>query len=297
MVLTLLEANGIKQPPDDAEAKATTLLDWAPQESSKALLDGKVDAVFLMGEDASVAIMRELMRAPGISLMSFPQAEAFTRRFSWLSMLKFPEGSIDLGKNIPAHDVYLVSPTVELLARTTLHPALSDVLLEAAQEVHGNASLLQRKGEFPAPMEHDFPISSDAARFYRSGKSFFYHYLPFWLASLTSRIVVVFIPTIVILIPIVRSVPSLYRWKIQSQIYRWYRAMLALERELFTVPPTESQEALLLRLDGIEKAANKMKVPAFFAEQFYALRGHIDFVRQMIKRGEPGDRPGSPGNP
>jgi len=41
-------------------------------------------------------------------------------------------------------------PTVDLIARENLHPALSDLLLGAAREIHGNASLLQRKGEFPA---------------------------------------------------------------------------------------------------------------------------------------------------
>ncbi len=277
LVLTLLDANGID--PDGP----TPLLDWSAEQASQALLDGKVDAIFLMGEDASPAILRQLLRTPGIGLTSFSQAEAYTRRFSWLSVLKLPEGSIDLGKNIPGQDIYLVGPTVELVARKGLHPALSDLLLEAAQSVHGGASLFQRKGEFPAPMEHDFPISADAARFYRSGKSFFYHHLPFWLASLTSRIVVVFIPTVVVMIPILRGIPTVYRWRIQSQIYRWYRALLAVERDLLLENSTaESRQALLERLDVIEKAVNKMRISAFFAEQFYALRGHIDFVRQLM---------------
>ena len=277
LVLTLLDANGIDP------GGPTTLLDWGADQSSQALQDGKVDAVFLMGEDVSVTILRQLLRTPGVHLASFSQAEAYTRKFSWLSVLKLPEGSLDLGKNIPQQDVYLIGPTVELVARKGLHPALSDLLLEAAQEVHGDASLLQRKGEFPAPMEHDFRISADAARFYRSGKSFFYHYLPFWLASLTSRIVVVFIPTVVVMIPVLRSIPTIYRWRIQSQIYRWYRALLAVERDLMLEEPTaESRRELLERLDANEQAVNKMRISAFFAEQFYALRGHIDFVRQLM---------------
>jgi TRAP-type uncharacterized transport system substrate-binding protein len=281
LVLTLLGANGIKP------GESTTLLDWESQESSKALLDGTVDAVFLMGEDASAAIMRKLLLATNIHLLNFAQAEAYTRRFSYLSVLKLPQGAIDFGKNIPTNDVYLIGPTVELIARKNLHPALSDLLLETAREVHGNATLLQRKSEFPAPIEHDFHISADAARFYRSGTSFFYRYLPFWLASLTSRIVVVFVPMIVILIPILRSIPHLYRWRIQSRIYRWYRALLVLERELFKEPESEKRQHLLKRLDEIEKAVNKMKVPAFFANQFYGLRGHIDFVRQIMSNKSP----------
>jgi len=277
----LLEASGVK--PEGA----TTFVDWAPDAAIQGLLDGKVDAIFLMGESVSGKTLRQLMGTPGIHLVNFAQAEAFTRRFSWLSLLKLPEGSIDLAKNIPAQDVYLVGPTVELVARKSLHPALSDVLLEAAQEVNGKPSLLQRRGEFPAAMEHDFPLSTDAARFYRSGKSFFYHYLPFWLASLTNRIVVVIVPLLVILIPVLRVVPKVYRWRVQSQIYRWYRAMLALERDLFNHVPGTGTEDLIRRLDEIEQAVHKMKIPAFFAEQFYALRGHIDFVRHIIAKQEP----------
>jgi TRAP-type uncharacterized transport system substrate-binding protein len=276
LALTLLGANGIKP------GGTNTLLDWEPKQASKALLDGTVDAMFLMGEDASIAVIINLMRAPDIHLLNFRQAVAYTRRFSYLGVTEFPQGALDFGRNIPAQDLYLVGPTVELIARETLHPALSDLLLGAARELHGNATLLQQKGEFPAPLEHDIRLSTDAVRFYKSGKGFFYRYLPFWLASLTSRIVVVFVPTIVVLIPVLRSIPYFYRWRIRTRIYRWYRALLALEKELSKESDPGKREQLLKRLDDIENAANRMKVPAFFATQFYGLRGHIGFVREMV---------------
>ncbi len=281
LVSTLLAANGIK--PGDT----TALLDWDSETSAKALLDGTVDAVFLMGEDASAAIMRQLLLAPDIHLLNFTQAEAYTRRFSYLNVLKLPQGAIDLGKNIPAHDVYLIGPTVELIARKNLHPALSDLLLKTAQEVHGKPAMFQHRGEFPAALDHDIPISADAARFYKSGTSFFYRYLPFWLASLTSRILVVLVPMLVIMIPVVRSIPHLYRWRNQQRIYRWYRALLVLEKELLKEPERSKRQALLKRLDVIQTEVNKLKVPAFLADQFYGLRGHIDFVRQMMSDQSP----------
>jgi len=280
LVLTLLGANDINA------GGSTTLLDWESQKASQALLDGSVDAIFLMGEDASTAILRELLLSTNVHLLNFPQAEAYTRRFIYLSVLKLPQGGIDLGRNIPAHDVYLIGPTVELIARKDLHPALSDLLLEAASEVHGKASLLQHKGEFPNPVEHDFHISADAARFYKSGTGFFYRYLPFWVASLTSRIVVVFIPTIVLLIPILRIIPHFYLWR----IHRWYRALLVLERDLHKETDLKKRQPLLKRLEEIERAVNKMKVPAFLADQYYGLRGHIDFVRQTTNSQSPGTK-------
>jgi hypothetical protein len=48
----------------------------------------------------------------------------------------------------------------------------------------------------------------------------------------------------------------------------------------------EQRSRMLHRLDEIEHAVNKMKVPASFADQFYSLRGHIDFVRARLGVGD-----------
>ncbi|HTS18075.1 MAG TPA: TAXI family TRAP transporter solute-binding subunit [Verrucomicrobiae bacterium] len=278
LALMLLQANSV------STNGGTTFLNWEATPAAKALLDGSVDAVFLMGEAASPAVLRQLLRAPGVRLYSFTQAAAYTRRFTYLNTVTLPQGAIDFGSNLPPRDVTLVGPNVELIARNTLHPALSDLLLEAARQIHGRATVLQQKGEFPAPIENDFPISDDAARFYKSGRKFFYRYLPFWLASLTSRILVVFVPMLVIAVPVVRSIPSFYRWRVRTQIYRWYRALLTVERRLLTETNPDKRAQLLQRLEHIEAAVNKMRIPAFFGDQFYGLRGHIDYVRQLAEQ-------------
>jgi TRAP-type uncharacterized transport system substrate-binding protein len=275
--LVLLQTNGITS----ANAK---LLDWPADQSAKALMEGRADAVFLMGEDAPISLIKQLLQTPGVHLFSFKQAVAYTRRIPYLNVLEIPEGSLDLGKDVPANDIYLIGPTVELIARDTLHPALSDLLLEAAQKVHGKASILQRKGEFPAPLEHDFPISAAAARFYKSGKMLFYRYLPFWLAALISRMLVVFLPMVLVMIPIVRSAPRIYTWRVRSRVYRWYRALQALEKEALLEERLDRRQELIKRLDDIEKAVNRLKVPAFAADLYYDLRGHIRFVRQLLER-------------
>ena len=280
LALELLGRNGIRP------GAETTLLDLEGAEAAKALLEGSVDAAFLMGDSASPQVMVQLLRAAGIQLLHFTQADGYTRRISYLNKLELPKGSVDFGKNIPAQDIYLIGPTVELLARPDLHPALCDLLLEAAQEVHGGANLLQRKGEFPAPLEHEYPISAEASRYYKSGKSFTYRYLPFRLASLVNRILVAFVPIVVLLIPALKVVPSLFSLRIKLRIYRWYRALLTLERDALGQLTPEKRKELLARLDHLEQEVNKMKVPASFADQFYALRGDIGFVRERLAQGQ-----------
>jgi TRAP-type uncharacterized transport system substrate-binding protein len=281
LALILLAANGI-QP-----GGATMLVDLDAEEASKALLENRIDAAFLMGDAASPQVMRKLLQMPEIRLYDFTQADGYSRRFGYLNKLELPKGTIDFGKDIPAHDISLIGPTVELVARANLNPALSDLLLEAAGEVHGGSSLFKHRGEFPAPLEHEFPISADASRYYKSGKSFLYRYLPFHLASLMNRILVVAVPLVVVLLPGLRMIPAIYRWQIKLRLYRWYRALLILERDLITRLARGKREELLGRLDRIEEEVNKMKIPAFFADQFYFLRGHIDFVRHRLTKGYP----------
>jgi len=138
---------------------------------------------------------------------------------------------------------------------------------------------MQRAGEFPVAKQHDLPISDDAVRYYKSGKGFIYRHLPFWVASLTDRMLVLLVPILVLLIPGMRLAPAAYRWRIGSRIYRWYGALLALERDLRAHPEPQAREELIKRLDAIEHGVNGIKLPLAFAGEFYVLREHISFVR------------------
>jgi len=276
MALTLFQLNGM-------ETNGPNLLELEAGNAAKALLNGTVDAVFLMGDSASPAIMKQLAHDPSVQLFSFSQADGYTRKINYLNKLELPMGAIDFGRNIPSNAVHLIGPTVELLARPNLHPVLSDLLLEAARQVNGSAKLFQRKREFPAPLEHDYPISEEATRFYTSGKTFLYRSLPFWLASLVNRILVAFVPLVLVLLPGLRLIPAAFKWRIRLLIYRRYRALLTLERELLGPMPSRRRDELLVRLDHIEHSLNKIKVPASFGDQFYGLRGHIDYVRNRLE--------------
>lgn len=277
LALTLLAANEIT-------AKEATFLDLDAEAASVALQQGQIDAVFLMGDSAPRNTLRALVRSTDIQLFNVAQADAYVRRLTFLDRIELPQGSIDLGKNQPASDVVLVGPTVELVARKGLHPALCDVLLEVAKEVHGKASLLNKRGEFPAPLEHEFTLNEDALRYYKSGKGFVYRIIqPFWVANVVNRVLVVFVPAVLVLIPVVRFLPFVYRLTIQLRIIRCYRPLLQLERELNTTASPEQRRLMLERLDEIEAGVNELKVPASFGDQFYVLRVHVAFMRERLK--------------
>lgn len=266
----------------------TVLVDLSGEQAAEALIGGQIDADFILG-DTAPALMQKLRATPGVRLMSFRQADAYARKFQFLSKLTLPEGALDLDRDYPAEPVQLVGPTVELVARRSLHPALSDLLIAAAREVHGPPGLFRNAGEYPAPLERDFPISRDADRYYKSGEQFLYKWLPFWLATLLDRLTVVLVPLIVAVVPITKLLPAFYRWRIRSRIYRWYGALMRIERDIQLTPQPEQRASLVARIDEIAKAVRDLRTPASFGDQLYVLRDHVAAVRRRVHDGQSPD--------
>jgi hypothetical protein len=90
------------------------------------------------------------------------------------------------------------------------------------------------------------------------------------------------VPIVILLLPGLRLVPTLYHWRLKARIYRWYGGLIRLEREALMNSSPEGPEQMLKQLDEIDKGVNNMKVPVAFADQFYVLRQHIRFVRDRL---------------
>jgi hypothetical protein len=95
--------------------------------------------------------------------------------------------------------------------------------------------------------------------------------------------IVLLVPIIVVLIPGLRLVPSLYAWRVKSRIYRWYGALIGIERAAMSETTSATERGALMRqLDEIDDSVNAMKMPLAYADQFYVLREHIGFVRGRL---------------
>ncbi|WNG42697.1 C4-dicarboxylate ABC transporter substrate-binding protein [Archangium minus] len=276
LALTLLKANGADKAP-------TELLPLERDEAIKQLKEGHIDAVFLVAPAESPPIQK-LAAVPGVRLLSFTRADAYTRRFPYLTKHVLPRGVFDFAADIPEHDVVLLSPTANLVARDTLHPALAYLLMRTASEIHSSSGLLDRAGEFPAPLETGFPLSSEARRYYQAGAPFLQRYLPFWAANLVDRLWVMLVPIIAVLVPLGRAVPALLLWRVRSRIFRWYARLKELEIQLEENPDRPMLEDMMKRLDETEREVNRIPIPLSYAENLYFFREHIDIVRRRIAR-------------
>jgi TRAP-type uncharacterized transport system substrate-binding protein len=272
----LLEASKSAGPP-------TLLLDLTNTAAAKELMERRIDAVMIFGTADSPTV-QELLHKEGVKLLSFSQAEAYTRLFPALSHVILPTGLLDLAKKKPPADIHLLAITTNLVARDTLHPALVYLLLEAASEVHSGGGWVHKPGEFPSPKAQDFPLSDRAERFYKSGRPLLFDYLPFWVATFVDRLVLLLIPTAAVLIPLIRIMPWFYSWRNRRKFFYWYGELKNLELEVRESPQSERVGDYRTRLDRIEAAVNEVHVPLGFFHEAYTLKQHIELVRGKLMR-------------
>jgi TRAP transporter TAXI family solute receptor len=273
----LLEANDI---PRDAN-----LLPVSGLLAAEELQQGRIDAAFIIAAE-NAPVVQVLLRSPGVKVMSFAQANAYQRRFPFLTRLTLPQGVVDLVRDYPPEDIKVLAPTANLIVRDDLHPALQTLLLQAVSEVHGKSGFFQSSGEFPAYMDQMLPLSPEAARYFKSGPPFLQRYLPFWLAVLVDRLIVLLLPIIALLIPLLRIAPAIYTWRVRSKIFRSYGELKFLEDDLKHRYDPAKQVEYRNRLDALDEEASQLHVPLGFTDLVYTLREHVNLVRRILEKQE-----------
>jgi hypothetical protein len=283
-MLTLLAAS-------KAEGSRERLLPLGGPAAAEALLAGRIEAAaFVAGADTTY--VQRLLRSRSVRLMNLGHAEALSRRFPYLAAVILPRGVIDIAGDVPSRDITLVATTAYLVARQDFHPALVSVLLEAVNRVHRGGSVFHRTGEFPAAREGDFPLSEDARQFFSSGPPFLQRYLPFWVANLIQRLLILLVPLIAVVIPVMRLFPGVYGWRVRARVFRWYRQLRDVEAAAAQRPGADEVRGLLARLDAIEDGVARTRVPISYSDYAYNLKLHIDLVRTKLQR-LPADPPGA----
>ena len=277
LALALLAASGIH--PDDKSK--TILLPLAGADATQGLLDGTVDAAFFVTGKISTAMQR-LIDFPNVHLMDFVQADAYSHQFASLSSLTLPRGSLDLVRDIPGQPMSLIASAAQLVARDDINPALVDALLEAAQKIHRQGGLFERPGTFPSRDFVDLPMSAEAVRYFRSGPSIARRYLPFWVASVVERALILLLPLLTLMIPLMKFAPMAYRWQVSRRILRWYRRLRAIEAETRTDINAQRRQELIKELDDVQTQVGHTIVPSSYTQSLYELRLHIDLVRRLI---------------
>jgi TRAP transporter TAXI family solute receptor len=280
LALRLLELNGVVDE-HGIGRENTDIRSIGGDDALKALKTDNVDAALFVG-GAETPVIQQALREPGIQLMSLKRADAYPRHFPYISKLSLPQGAIDLASNVPDRDVAMIGTKAMLIAHEGLHPALVNLFLDAAREIHDEQGYFEAAGEFPDITALDFRVSPDADQHKRFGPSLLYRYFPFWIAAILERAIIVLLPLVVIIVPVMNLLPQFLRWRTRSRIFRWYGELALLERAIHTRKGVLPIDTWMSDLDRIEKGVERIRVPARFASEVYTLREHVDLVRRAV---------------
>lgn len=260
------------------------LLDSSSDEAAQALITGDVDYVFLVSSVES-PLAQQLLSEASLVPFDFERAKAYTRRYRFLSATELPQGVIDFQRDLPSTNVDLLSAAATIVAKDDVHPALVALLMQIFEQVHGDGGILEEPGQFPSEHYVDFPLDDSAQRYFDYGPPLLQRYLPFWIAVLVNQLKVFLIPLIALMFPLARVLPILYRWRIRSRIYRWYRDLREMETEANQENlPSGQRQLLLEKLQKMHNHLMEESIPLSYHDELYHLRLHIEFVRDNLRR-------------
>jgi len=260
----------------------STLLYLTPEQAFSALKNKTIDALFLNFSSES-RILDSLLRSPDFHVMSFTDAEAFTRSFPYLVRLVLPRGVIDYERKIPAQDVVLIATTNVVLVRKELHPAIVDLLAQAMTEVHSAPGLFQRLNEFPTPADPEYPVADEAREFFKNGPSFLNRYLPFWVTNYVKRAIAAFVAAIAIILPLFSYGPRIYRWFVEYRLRALYRRLRAIERHLKDDISAKDIAELKAQVERLDREIIGLGVPIRHSDLYFAMKSHLTLVHNRLE--------------
>ena len=251
-----------------------------PDEAIEKLQKGELDVTFIVAA-GEAPILKKFYQIPGIRLMNFDQAEAYTRVLPYLDRIDIPRGIISIAHDQPKQDIRTIASTATLVARNDINPATVSLLLGTSYDILRNYSRLQKPGQFPSSKGLDFPMDMDAEIFLRDGPSFFYRHLPFWGAVWVERFIKILIPLLIVLIPVFTYLPAIFNLSLKVKLSRLYKILKNIEKR-----SNSPDNYLLLHTEllNLEKRIQQIKVSAMQSKEVYDLKAHVALVRHQLEK-------------
>jgi TRAP-type uncharacterized transport system substrate-binding protein len=274
LAVFLLQGEGLNDAVTFAPGEEIT-----PAAAVQALRESEYGAFIASGAPDSPLIDR-LLRAPELEALSIRRAAAFAIQYPFLEPVNYPEGAHDLRANIPNEDLRLLSARTQLVVAAPFPPALADLLLQAASEIHHRATPFSAAGEFPNAQTAAMPLNAAAERYYTEGPPRLQRILPFRLATWIDRILAALAAIATAAIAIFRIVPALLSLPFRLKVRVAYGELEALER---SAAAGEERTVLLARLAEQDRATAAVKVPLKNLEtEWFELRQYIHDMRDRL---------------
>ena len=279
----LLDTNGVRDRQEE-----TSFVKKNGNTAIQMLREGDLDVAFFV-LSAESPVVHDLLSDDRLQLLSFDRSHAYAQRYPFLKSVVLARGVADLQRDLPRSDVTLIAPVANLVATHDLHDAFIPLLIEAATTAHDAGGLVTQSGQYPSLDGVEFEPNPVARHYLNFGPSFFQKHLGFWIASLIDRAKIMLVPFVILLIPLAKLAPPVYRWRIRSRIYRWYALLREIDQSLRS--GDDKIRKFEKKLNGIERELDEVAVPLSYMEEFYHLRLHIDLVKRRLDAALSPDRP------
>ncbi len=267
----LLKKNGI------LDESSNLLQKIGGSEAADALLSGEVDVAFFV-MPAQNKLIKELASEPELELMSFRRYRAYVGNIPFLSSVVIGEGLLDIAENVPDTTRVLLSPLATLVCNDEFHPALTSLILLKSGEILASGNLLEEEGAFPSGEYVGFKLTKEAEYFHEKGPPLLQRFLPFWIASAVDRLIILVIPFMALLIPLFKTAPPLYRWRIRSKIFRWYKFLREVDKKMLSGEIYKTLPEDLQKLRELQMEISSVDVPLSYTDELYDLHLHVAFV-------------------
>ena len=274
VALSLLGANGIT-------ATNTTFMPIGAADACVQLQQDLLDVIITVAAP-NAPIIEQSLNA-GLSVMDFNQADAYVRRFSWLSKVTLPKGSSSFSRNLPTKDIQLIAANANIVARTDVHPAIAFLLMDIASEIHAGSGLVHNTKQFPNDQSLQFNQSDESKRFFKTGRPFLQRYLPFWLANLFERLLVSIVPVLAIAIPLIKLVPAYFDFQEKSEILQLYEQGMQTDRMVRSSQLTKADA--LDQIVQLDRRLDALNLGASRHIDVYNLRAHLELIRERLQIG------------
>lgn len=247
-------------------------------EAVEAVLKGEQDAVFLVASASAPSVQRAL--EGGLRAVSLDQADAYVRLNPWLSKISLPRGVVSMARDLPDEELTLVAASANLVVHKSLHPAISYLLMDVANEVHRAPTILNGLKEFPSEKSLEFPQSEESKRYFKTGRPVLQRYLPFWMANLVERLLVTVVPLLVLLLPAMQLIPKLMQWFGKARLLKLYDRARMVESACGS---EAGQKTLALaQINALEAELEAQPPNSDLYVDTFNLRAHFDMVRSRI---------------
>lgn len=245
-----------------------------------AIQNDRVGAFIAVGEPKS-ELIDTLLRSSELQVMSIQRADAFEIQYPFLQAVRFPEGAQDLRANIPDHDLQLLAARTQLLVSDLFPPAVADLLLQAATEIHSDPTAFSARGDFPNSESGPLPLKLAAENYYANGPPRLQKFLPFRLAAWINRFLAAAAAIASAAVTIFKLVPALVSLPFRIGVRRGYDELRKIE---LSAAAGTDKKTLLEELAIVDRSTASIKVPLRSLEtSWLELRQYLHDMRDRLE--------------